>query len=75
MSRYAILKSVAKWELATVRSIYDEVEEKDADGDSIIEDLVVLVSEGLVQEQEEGKSIFTYALTESGKKALEVLSK
>ena len=73
MSRYAILGAIVKWEPATVQSIYDEVEEKDANGDSIIEDLVALVSEGLVEEQKEGKGIFTYVLTESGKKALEAM--
>ncbi len=73
MSRYAILGAIVKWEPATEQSIYDEVEEKDANGDSIIEDLVALVSEGLVEEQKEGKGIFTYVLTESGKKALEAM--
>ncbi|MGH7909095.1 MAG: hypothetical protein ACRENW_04505 [Thermodesulfobacteriota bacterium] len=71
MSRYAMVRAIAKWEPATVQSTYDEVGEKDADGDSILEDLVAFVSEGLVEEQKEGKGIFTYVFTVSGKKALE----
>ena len=52
VSKYAILNAIVKGEPATVQSFYEEVGEKDMDGDSIIEDLVALVSEGLVEEHE-----------------------
>ncbi len=78
MSKYEILKAVSRREPATLQSIYGEHQEGDkdreADAGSLIDELVSLVSEGLIEEREEGAGV-TYVLTASGKKELEVLGK
>jgi DNA-binding PadR family transcriptional regulator len=76
MSKYEILKAISLREPATLQSIYgelkDEDKNKEADAGSLIEELVSLVSEGLIEEHEEDTGV-TYVLTASGKKELEAL--
>lgn len=75
MSKYDILKAISKGELATLQSIYSEIERWDTDADSLIDEIVSLVSEGLIEEQAKGRGVITYALTASGKRVLEAIGK
>jgi len=48
--------------------------DREADAGSLIDELVSLVSKGLIEEHEEDSGV-TYVLTESGRKEFEALSK
>ena len=74
MSKYEILKVVSKKEPATLQSIYGELQEdREADAGSLIDELVSLLSEGLIEEHEEDAGV-TYVLTELGRKTLDTLA-
>jgi hypothetical protein len=73
MSKYDILRAISRREPATLQSIYDEIEKEDRDAFSLTNELVVLVSEGFIEERASGQEVLEYVLTESGKKVLEAI--